>query len=539
MFDLKIANGLIMDGSGEKAYRGDIGIVGDKIAAIGNLADYESKETIDAAGKIVSPGFIDMHTHSDFSFVYDAKANSHLYNGVTTDVISNCGIGPAPITDEKKDTLIAYLGTRLVGSIPVELTLPWNSLKEYLATFKEHKPCINIAPLVAQGAIRIAVMGLEKGDATPEQLEVMKRMTREAMEDGALGLSTGLVYMPGEYTSKEEVAELCKVIKPYGGVYCTHMRTESDGILEAIDEALWIGKEAGVPVEISHLKLLSQDMLGKTDVVLNKFAKAEAEGVEVNFDLYPYTAGLTSLAACLPPWLFEGGVDKLLERIKSKDVRARINKEIEEGIPGWQNFVKSAGGWKKFYVSSVNHEENKKYEGKFITEIADMQGVEPIDAACDLLLAENGRVQMNYYAMDENDVMTFMKQPKGSIGSDTMSLNVEGVLNFGKPHPRGFGTHARFLGRYVRDHKLMPMEEGIRKLTSLPAQKLNMKDRGLLKQGYFADIVVFDGDKINDVATYDNPQQYSVGIDYVIVNGQLALKDGKQTDICAGQVVTR
>lgn len=431
------------------------------------------------------------------------------------------------------------MGTRLVGSIPVELTLPWNSLKEYLATFKEHKPCINIAPLVAQGAIRIAVMGLEKGDATPEQLEVMKRMTREAMEDGALGLSTGLVYMPGEYTSKEEVAELCKVIKPYGGVYCTHMRTESDGILEAIDEALWIGKEAGVPVEISHLKLLSQDMLGKTDVVLNKFAKAEAEGVEVNFDLYPYTAGLTSLAACLPPWLFEGGVDKLLERIKSKDVRARINKEIEEGIPGWQNFVKSAGGWKKFYVSSVNHEENKKYEGKFITEIADMQGVEPIDAACDLLLAENGRVQMNYYAMDENDVMTFMKQPKGSIGSDTMSLNVEGVLNFGKPHPRGFGTHARFLGRYVRDHKLMPMEEGIRKLTSLPAQKLNMKDRGLLKQGYFADIVVFDGDKINDVATYDNPQQYSVGIDYVIVNGQLALKDGKQTDICAGQVVTR
>ena len=392
---------------------------------------------------------------------------------------------------------------------------------------------------MAQGAVRIAVMGLEKGDATPEQLEVMKKLTREAMEDGALGLSTGLVYMPGEYTSKEEVAELCKVIKPYGGVYCTHMRTESDGILDAIDEALWIGKEAGVPVEISHLKLLSQNMLGKTQIVLDKFAQAEAEGVEVNFDIYPYTAGLTSLAACLPPWLFEGGVDKLLERIKDKEIRVRIAKEIEEGIPGWQNFVKSAGGWKKFFVSSVTHEENKKYEGMFITEIAEMQGKEPLDAACDLLLAENGRVQMNYYAMDEDDVMTFMKQPNGSIGSDTMSLNVEGVLNFGKPHPRGFGSHARFLGRYVRDKQLMPLEEAVRKMTSLPAQKLHMNSRGMLKPGYFADIVVFDADKIIDQATYTEPQQYSAGVEYVVVNGQIALKEGQQTGVCAGQVVTR
>ncbi len=539
MFDLIIMNGLIVDGSGKKAFTGDIGIVGEKIAAIGNLAEFESREQIDANGNMVAPGFIDMHTHSDFSFVYDPKANSHLYNGVTTDVISNCGIGPAPVCEEKKDTLIAYLGTRLVGSIPVELTLPWNSLKEYLDVLRENKPCINIAPLVAQGAIRIAVMGLEKGDASPEQLNMMKKLTREAMEDGALGISTGLVYMPGEYTSKEEIAELCKVVKPYGGVYCTHMRTESDGILDAIDEALWIGKEAGVSVEISHLKLLSQNMLGKTDVVLEKFDKAQAEGIDVNFDIYPYTAGLTSLAACLPPWLFEGGVDKLLKRIQDKKVRVRIANEIEEGIPGWQNFVKSAGGWEKFYVSSVSCAENKKYEGKFITEIAEMEHKEPLDAACDLLLAEKGRVQMNYYAMDEHDVMTFMKQPGGSIGSDTMSLNIEGVLNFGKPHPRGFGTHARFLGKYVRDKKLMSFEEAIRKMTSLPAQKLHMNSRGLLKPGYFADIVVFDPKKINDMATYENPQQYSVGIEYVLVNGKIALKNGVQTDICAGQVVTR
>lgn len=539
MFDIKITNGWIVDGTGDKAYKGDIGVVGEKIAAIGDLQKHESKQCIDAQGKMISPGFIDMHTHSDFSFIYDAKANSHLYNGVTTDVISNCGIGPAPITEEQKETLIAYLGTRLVGSIPVELTLPWNTLKEYLDTFTTQKPCINIAPLVAQGAIRIAVMGLAKGDASLEQLDIMRRLTREAMEDGALGLSTGLVYMPGEYTSKEEVAELCKVIKPYGGVYCTHMRTESDGILEAIDEALWIGKEAGVPVEISHLKLLSQQMLGKTQVVLDRFAQAEADGVEVNFDLYPYTAGLTSLAACLPPWLFEGGVDKLLERIQDEQVRVRIGREIDEGIPGWQNFVKSAGGWQKFYVSSISRQEHKHYEGKFITEIAEAEGKTPLDAACDLLLAENGRVQMNYYAMDEEDVMTFLKHPKGSIGSDTMSLNTEGVLNFGKPHPRGFGTHARFLGRYVRDKQILSFEEGIRKMTSLPAQKLHMNSRGLLKPGYFADIVIFDPEQIRDLATYDVPQQYSTGIEYVLVNGQIALQEGKQTGVCAGQVVTR
>jgi len=539
MFDLKIIHGHIVDGTGEKSYAADIGIIGDKIAAIGDLSDFESKETLDAAGKMVSPGFIDIHTHSDFSFIYDTKANSHLYSGVTTEVISNCGIGPAPVKAEEKETLIAYLGTRLIGSIPVELKLPWNSMKEYLHTFTINKPCINIAPLVAQGAIRIAVMGLEKGDAAPEQLDMMRKLTREAMEDGALGLSTGLVYMPGEYTSKEEIAELCKEIKPYGGVYCTHMRTESDGLLEALDEALWIAATGEVPVEISHLKLLSQTMLGKTDIVLNKLANAEAAGIEVNYDLYPYTAGVTSLAACLPPWLFEGGVDKLLERIKDADIRRRIDLEIEQGIPGWQNFVKSAGGWKKFYVSSVNYEKNKSFEGKFITEIAEMQGTDPLDTVCDLLIAENGRVQMNYYAMDEEDVMTFLKQSKAMIGSDSMSLSCEGILHFGKPHPRAFGTPTRFLGRYVRDKKLMSFEEAIRKMTSLPAQKLHMNSRGILKPGYFADIVIFDPETITDTATYIKPQQYSTGISDVIVNGKAALRNGVQQDVCAGQVVSR
>jgi len=539
MFDLKICNGLIVDGTGKKAYAGDIGIIDDKIAAIGDLSEAESVETIDAQGHMVTPGFIDMHTHSDFSFVYDPKANAKLYSGVTTEVIGNCGIGAAPVRDENRQMLIDYLGTRLVGSIPVELKLPWNSLKDYLDTYKENPPCLNVAPLLAQGAVRIAVMGFAKGDAIPEQLKEMEKLTREGMEQGALGLSTGLVYLPGEYTSKEEIAALCKVIKPYGGVYCTHIRTESDGILDAIDEALWIAGEAGVPVEISHLKLLSQNMLGKTDVVLGKIEAAEKAGTEVNYDLYPYTAGLTALSACLPPWLFEGGVTKLLERLKDTSIRQRVRREIEEGIPGWQNFVKSAGGWQKFFVSSLNHEENKKYVGKYMNEVGDMMGMDPCDAAFELLLSENGRVQMNYFAMDENDVMTFLKQPRAMLGSDAMSLNTEGILNFGKPHPRAFGTMTHFLGNYVREKKLVSFEEGIRKMTSLPAGKLHMNSRGILKQGYYADVVILNPETVTDMATYTEPQQYSQGILDVIVNGKIAVRDGKQTDVCAGRVVTR
>lgn len=537
MFDLKITNGLIIDGSGKAGYTGDIGIVKDKIVAIGDLREQDSVETINAKGNMVAPGFIDMHTHSDLSFKYDRRANSKLYSGVTTEVTGNCGICVAPVREENRQLLIDYLGTRLIGSIPVNLELPWTSFKEYLSWFDDNPPSINLAPLLGQGVVRIAVMGFSKGMPNAEELKDMQKITDIAMSEGALGLSSGLVYLPGEYSFKEEIAELCKVMLPYQGFYATHMRTESDGIMDAIGEALWIGGTAGVPVHISHLKLLSQNMLGKTDLVLERMAQAERSGIEVSYDIYPYTAGLTSLSACLPPWIFEGGVAKMIERLQDQGIRSRIRKEIAEGLPGWQNFVKSAGGWEKFFVSSVRSEENKHLEGKFIPEIGEMQGKDPYDAAFDLLIAENGRVQMNYYAMLEEDVMTFLRQPRAMIGSDAMSLSAEGILSFGKPHPRAFGTPTRFLGRYVREKKILSFEEAVKKMTSLPAKKLGLKDRGLIKEDCYADIVIFNPDTVQDQATYIDPKQYSQGIEAVIVNGQTVVEHGLQKDVYAGRVL--
>ncbi|MBU2702166.1 N-acyl-D-amino-acid deacylase [Sporomusaceae bacterium BoRhaA] len=539
MLDLKIIHGRIIDGSGRPAYAGDVGVIHDKIVTIGDLRDQESVETIDAAGNIVAPGFIDMHTHSDLSFKYDRRASSKLYSGVTTEVIGNCGICVAPVREENRQLLIDYLGTRLIGSIPVNLELPWTSFKEYLNWFDDNPPSINLAPLLGQGVVRIAVMGFAKGMPTAAELKDMQQITDIAMSEGALGLSSGLVYLPGEYSSKEEIAELCKVMIPYQGIYCTHMRTESDGIMDAIDEALWIGGTAKVPVHISHLKLLSQNMLGKTDLVLERMAQAERSGIEVTYDIYPYTAGLTSLSACLPPWIFEGGVAKMIERLQDQSIRSRIRKEIAEGLPNWQNFVKSAGGWEKFFVSSVRSEENKHLEGKFITEIGELQGKDPYDAAFDLLIAENGRVQMNYYAMLEEDVMTFLRQPRAMIGSDAMSLSAEGILSFGKPHPRAFGTPTRFLGRYVREKKILSFEEAVKKMTGLPATRLGIKARGFIKENYYADIVIFNPDTVQDLATYAEPKQYSQGIEAVIVNGQVIVEKGAHNEVYAGCVLGR
>ncbi len=539
MFDLKIINGRIVDGSGKIAYHGDVGIVGDRIAAIGNLTDCESGATIDAHGNVVAPGFIDMHTHSDLSVVYDRNANSKIYSGVTTEVVGNCGIGPAPIKEENRELLIDYLGTRLIGSIPVKIELPWASFDEYLQHVKNTPPALNIAPLVGQGVVRIAVMGFAKGNPNAVELKEMQRLVDASMSEGALGLSSGLVYLPGEYSSMEEIGELCKTIAPYKGIYCTHMRTESDGIMDAIEEALQIGEAGGVPVHISHMKLLSQNMLGKTDLVLERLARAERSGIEVSYDVYPYTAGLTSLSACMPPWIFEGGVDKMIGRLGDSSIRTRLRQEINEGLPGWQNFVKSAGGWGKFFVSSVRSEENKVLEGKFITEIAELQGKDPYDAAFDLLIAENGRVQMNYYAMKEEDVITFLQQPQAMIGSDAMSLSAEGILSYGKPHPRAFGTPTRLLARYVRELKALSLEDAIQKMTDRPARRLGLGGRGLIRQGYYADIVIFNPDSVQDQATYTEPKQYSTGIETVIVNGQVAIDKGCHQKVYQGRVLGR
>lgn len=539
MFDLKIMNGTIVDGSGNKRYKADIGIKSDMIDAIGDLNDAESKRTIDAKGMIVSPGFIDMHTHSDLSILYDGHNNTRIYNGVTTDVIGNCGIGVAPVNPKNKQLLIDYLGTRLIGSLPIELELYWETYKEYLDYIKNHAPTVNVAPLVAQGVVRIAEMGFSKEKGNVEQIKSMQDMVGQAMAEGGLGLSSGLVYLPGSYTDTEELTELAKAIKPYNGFYVSHIRNEAELVFEALEEAMNIAKGADVPLHISHLKLQGLKVRGMTEQLFKKIEDAEKEGIEISFDVYPYTAGMTSLSTLIPPWAFEGGIQNLMARLRDENMRRKIKEDCINGIPGWQNFAKDVGSWENIMIATVISEESKCFEGKTIEEIVSEQGKEAYDVIFDLLLKENGRIQIVTTAMDEGDVAEIIRHKKAMYGSDSMSLSTEGLLAFGKPHPRAFGTQGRILGKYVREMGLMTLEEAIKKMTSMPAGRLNLDRRGLLKEGYFADIAVFDPDKIQDKATYKDPKQYTVGMKNVIINGKLVLDDGKHQEIFPGRIVGR
>ncbi len=539
MLDIKIINGKVIDGTGREGFSGDVGIKDDRIISVGDLTDIESKVLIDAKGKVVSPGFIDMHSHSDLAIVYDHHANARIYNGVTTEVIGNCGIGVAPVNPEKRKLLVDYLGTRLIGSIPVQIELPWNSFKDYLNYVSSIEPGVNIAPLLAQGAVRISEMGFSNEKPTKEELVNMKNRVREAMEEGALGMTSGLVYLPGEYTLTEELIELSKELRNYGGYYTSHIRNEGDKVFESVEEAINIGKGAGVPVHISHLKLIGENVFGKADMLLKRIDEAAKEGVDVSFDVYPYNAGQTSLSALLPPWCFEGGVGNLIERLHDKSIREKIRKDIEVGIPGWQNFAKAAGDWKKVVIATVSNESNKWLEGKSIDEISKIQEKDDFDTVFDIIVEENGRVQIVVELMRNEDMEKILTHKNAMIGSDSMCLSTEGILSSGKPHPRAFGTHARVIAKFVNEKRLLTLEEAVKKMAYLPAKRTGIKERGLIKENYYADIIIFDPDEIEDKGTYIDPKQYSVGMDTVIINGRVVMAEGKRLEVFPGRVLSR
>ncbi|MGQ9585380.1 MAG: N-acyl-D-amino-acid deacylase family protein [Anaerolineae bacterium] len=514
MFDLRIVNGRIVDGCGNPWFRGDVGIVEGKIAAIGLLGEVEAECTIDAGGAIVCPGFIDVHAHSDLPLLIDPRHEPKVQQGVTTEVMGNCGSGYAPASPE---TLAQLLASRGVGPLPTER---WSSVAEFLSLF-DRRVAINVAYLLPHGTLRAEAMGWEDRKPSPRELERMKELAAQGMAEGAVGLSTGLDYPPGAYADTEELIEICRTVASLGGIYASHLRGVNRE-QEAIGEALRIGAEAGIPVHISHLKAMGPENEGKAqENILSLIDQARQEGVDVTFDCYPYLAGSGPLTVVLPKWMQEGGPEAMKDRLRSAEIRSRI-RETKQELYGY--------GWEHVSLAAVPSEKNKELEGKNLREAAALRGVDPVDFVCDLLLEENLAVRIINFAGTEEDLQTIMRHPAQMVASDSG----QGGQNL---HPRTFGTFPRILGRYVRELGVLRLEEAIRKMTSFPAQRFGLKGRGLLKEGFSADMVIFDETKIRDTATFWDASRYPEGIHYVIINGQIVVRNGEHTGALPGQVL--
>ncbi len=536
-YDILIKDAKIIDGTGGPWFWGDIAIEGDTIKAVGRRIEAEADRVIRAEGLAAAPGFIDPHSHADAVAPVFPELESLVMQGITTVIAGNCGSSLAPVNPELRELMERQARRWLPPEL--ELKLTWTTFDEYLTEMEKRLYGVNMAHLVGHGTIRAAAMGYEARDPTPEELEKMKELTAEAMEAGAWGLSTGLIYPPGCYAKTEEIIELAKVAARYGGVYASHIRGEGKTLLEAVREAIRIGEEAGIPVEISHHKAASREMWGRSTETLRMMEEARKRGVDVTCDQYPYRAGATSLATLLPPWAHEGGMEKLLERLKDPELRERMRRDIERGLPGWENFVEELG-WENIYISHVQTEKNKAAEGKNLVEVKEMRG-EPDEftALCNLLQEEEGAVGMIIFAMDEEDVRRIMRHPLQMVGTDALAASPRGPMSHGKPHPRYYGTYPRVLGRYVRELGVLTLEEAVRKMTSAPAQRFGLWDRGLIRPGFKADIVIFNPDTIIDKATFENPHQFPEGIEYVIVNGIIEVDRGELTGELGGRVLRK
>jgi N-acyl-D-amino-acid deacylase len=526
-YDILIKNGHIVDGSGNPWVSGDIAIRNDRIAAIGNLENAHAKRVVDATGLVISPGFIDMLGQSEWPLLIDNRSLSKLSQGITTEITGEGGsIAP------QNDKTIAAIEPMLAH---YKLTADWKTLDGYFQRLEKSGTPLNIGTYVGAGQIREAILGDVDRAPTPEELEQMKDLVAQAMKDGAFGISTALIYPPGHYAKTEELIELAKVASQYGGIYGSHMRSEGQTEPQAIDEALRIGREAHLPVEIFHLKVSGKTRWGNMTKVVAQIQAARDAGQDVTADMYPYIAGGTALASSLPPWVADGGMDKLLERLKDPATRSKIKTEMSADHPTWENLFFDSGGGAGVLVSGVENPDLKQFDGKTIAQIAAAQKKSQLDALFDFVIADKGQTGALYFMANENDLQTGLKQPWTSLCLDAGEASLDGPLFEEHTHPRQWGAMPRFVGHYVRDQHLLALEQGIRKMTSLPAQRERLIDRGLLKVGYFADITVFDPATIIDTATYTQPAQMSKGVKYVFVNGQLEFEDGKLTGVTAGK----
>src|SRR6201993_3658913 len=526
-YDVIIKRGSIIDGSGNPWVSGDIAIRGDRIAAIGKLGGAHAKRVIDAKGLVISPGFIDMLGQSEASLLIDNRSISKLAQGITTEITGEGG-SIAPQTNLTLAALQPALDQ-------YKLKIDWTTLDGYFKRLEKQGTPLNIGTYVGAGQVREAVLGDVDREPTPAELEKMKGLVAAAMQDGAFGISTALIYPPGHYAKTEELIELAKVASRYGGIYGTHMRSEGQTEPQAVEEALRIGREANLPVEIFHLKVSGKTRWGNMPKIVGQIQAARDAGQDVTADMYPYIAGGTGLASSLPPWAADGGLEKLLQRLHDPATRAKIKAEMGADHPSWENIYFDSGGGSGVLVSGVVNPELKKFDGKTIAQIAEAQKKTQLDALFDCVIADKGQTGALYFMASENDLIYGLKQPWTSLCLDAGEMSLDGPLYERHSHPRAFGAMPRFLGHYVRDQHLLPLEQGIRKMTSLAAQRERLLDRGLLKEGYFADITVFDAATIQDVGTYAEPSQLSKGVKYVFVNGQLEFEDGKLTGRTAGR----
>jgi N-acyl-D-amino-acid deacylase len=519
-YSVVIKGGKIVDGSGNPWFKGDVAVDGDRIAKVGELGKFEADKVIAAEGLLVTPGFVDVHTHTDSSFLINPKADSKIRQGVTTEMAGNCGNSVAPVTELGKS-----FGRRRFDELGIEWD--WSSVAEYLARLEKGGMPVNLGTLIGHGTVRSSVMGYEAQAPSASELEEMKAMVDQGMRDGAFGLSTGIKYAPGVYADTQEIVELSKVVSKHGGLYATHIRNQGGLLIESVDESIIIGREAGCPVHIAHLKSKGRTNWGKSINMLRVIDEARDEGIDVTYDQYPYIAASTGAFAITPKWAREGGVDSFLERLKDPEER----KKIEEGVTEQEDWTGS------LKLQVCKFDPDPSYEGKSIAEIAELRGKSRQAAMCDLLLEAGGRVPLILFFGWDWDVEEIMKHHAMMVGSDGSSLANYGELGKGKPHPRNYGAFTRFLGRYVLRKKVMSVEDGVRRMTSFPALRYGLEGRGLLKAGSYADVTVVDPKTLIDTADFQDPHQYGEGVEYVMVNGTLAVEKGEYNGALAGRTL--
>jgi len=528
-FDLVITNGHIIDGTGSPWYSGDVGIRGGKIAAIGNLSDTQSTRTIDVHGMVVAPGFIDMLGQSELTILVDPRLPSKIYQGVTTEITGE-GSSIAPLNDS-----IIQFDRR--GFAQYHITPDWRTFQQYFARLEKQGMGINLASFVGATQVRRMVLGDDDKQPTPAQLGQMRELVRQAMREGAVGVSTSLEYAPAPYAKTEELIALASEASKFGGIYATHMRDESNAILPAIDEALRIGREGHLPVEIWHLKVAGKANWGRMPEVVAKINAARAGGMDVSGDTYAYTAWFNSLSAFIPAWAHDGGDVLLIERLKDPAMRARIRKDMMTPSNEWDNEWQEINGPQDILIGVVQNLKLLPLQGKRLAEVAKMQNKDPIDALFDLLIDDNAATGVAVFGMSEPDIVLALQQPWVAFDNDSSGTSPEGILGQEHPHPRAYGTFPRILRKYVREEKRLTLEDAIRKCSALPAQRMRLTDRGVLKAGMWADVVVFDPATVRDLATFENPNQLSEGMEYVLVNGVAVIDQGKQTGALPGKVL--